>query len=112
MTLGEKVIGKIYFSSRGHGSFEIGYTFNGSFQGKGYACESTRGFLGYAFAQLGVRRIFAEINARNEKSIRLVERLKMRKEAEFVQYSPRRENSEIYDDMLVYAILKSEFEAG
>ena len=110
VTLGEKVIGKIYFSKRGNGSFELGYTFNGSFQGKGYAYESARGFLEYAFNELGARRIFAEINARNEKSIKLVERLKMRKEATFRELLPRKENAEIFDDFLVYAILKSEFE--
>ena len=65
--------------------------------------------IDYAFENLGARRIIAEINARNEKSIKLAERLKMRKEATFVQYAPRKENSGIYDDMLVYALLKSEF---
>lgn len=109
VVLSEKVIGKIYFSKRGNGNFELGYTFNKSFQGKGYAFESAKGMIDYAFENLGARRIIAEINARNEKSIKLVERLKMRKEAEFVQYAPRKENSQIYDDMLVYALLKSEF---
>ncbi len=64
-----------------------------------------------AFNRLGARRIFAEINARNDKSIKLVERLKMRKEATFRELLPRKENSEIYDDFLVYAILKSEFQS-
>ncbi len=109
VVLDKRVIGKIYFSKRDHGSFELGYTFNGGFQGKCYAYESTKGMLKYAFENLGARRIAAEINARNEKSIRLVERLKMRKEARFAEYLPRKENSEIYDDMLVYAILKREF---
>ena len=111
VVLDEKVIGKIYFSSRGHGSFELGYTFNGSFQGKGYAYESARGFLEYAFSELGARRIFAEINARNDKSIKLVERLKMRKEAIFRELLPRKENAENFDDFLVYAMLKSEFQS-
>ncbi len=98
VVLGEKVIGKLYFSARG----------SGSFQGKGYAYESARGFLEYAFNELGARRIFAEINARNAKSIKLVERLKMRKEATFRELLPRKENAEIFDDFLVYAMLKSE----
>lgn len=107
--LNDKVIGKIYFSEREHGSYELGYTFNGSYQGKGYAYESTKGMLDYAFSRLGVRRIFAQINARNEKSVRLAERLKMRKEAVFSEYAPRKENNEIYDDMFVYALLKNEY---
>lgn len=109
VVLDNKVIGKLYFSERSHGSFELGYTFNGNYQGKGYAFESAKGMIDYAFENLGARRIVAEINARNEKSIRLAERLKMRKEATFVQYAPRKENSGIYDDMLVYALLKSEY---
>ena len=111
VVLGEKVIGKLYFSARGNGSFELGYTFNGSFQGKGYAYESARGFLEYAFNQLGARRVFAEINARNDKSIKLVERLKMRKEATFRELLPRKENAENFDYFLVYAMLKSEFQS-
>lgn len=111
VVLGEKVIGKLYFSARGNGSFELGYTFNGNYQGKGYAYESARGFLEYAFNSLGARRIFAEINARNDKSIKLVERLKMRKEATFRELLPRKENAEIFDDFLLYAMLKSEFQS-
>lgn len=109
VVLGNKVIGKIYFSKKEFGSFEIGYTFNSSFQGKGYARESAEGMIRYAFEELGARRIFAEINARNEKSIRLIERLGMRKEALFRELIPRKENSDVYDDFLVYAMLKSEF---
>ena len=82
VVLESKVIGKIYFSRKDYGSAEIGYTFNKSFQGKGYAAESLRAFMGYAFGQLGVRRIFAEIDTRNERSVALAKRLDMRLEAE------------------------------
>lgn len=107
--LNNKVIGKIYFSKKDFGSYEIGYTFNGEYQGKGYAYESVKGMIVYAFSDLDVRRIFAEINARNTKSIRLVQRLGMRKEAEHIEIYPRKEDENIFDDILVYAILKKEF---
>lgn len=109
VVLGGRVIGKIYFSARGHGSYEIGYTFNRAYQGMGYAFESVCGMMGYAFRVLGVRRISADINARNVKSIRLAERLGMRREALHREFLPRKENENIFDDMCVYALLKSEF---
>lgn len=109
VVLGGKVIGKIYFSKKDFGSFEIGYTFNGAYQGKGYALESVKGMMSYAFSKLGARRIFAEINAGNVKSIKLVERLGMRKEAEHKEIYPRKEDENIFDDFYVYALLKNEF---
>lgn len=109
VVLKNKVIGKIYFSDKGYGSYEIGYTFNKKYHGKGYASESIMGMLRYAFSSLGVRRIFAEIDTRNEKSIKLVERVGMRKEAEHKELFPRKEENDVYNDFYVYAILKKEF---
>lgn len=106
-----KVIGKIYFSKKDFGSYEIGYTFNGAYQGKGYAYESVNGMIDYAFSALEARRIFAEINTRNIKSIKLVERLGMRREAEHKEIYPRKENENIFDDFYVYALLKNEHQA-
>ena len=54
VVLNNKVIGKIYFSDKGYGSYEIGYTFNRNYQGKGYARESIIGMMKYAFSFLGV----------------------------------------------------------
>ncbi len=108
VVLDNKVIGKIYFSDREYGSYEIGYTFNKNYQGKGYAYESVKAMMKYAFSVLKVRRIFAQINSRNEKSIKLVERIGMRKEAEYKEMYPRKENNTIYDDFYVYALLKKE----
>ena len=110
VVLNNKVIGKIYFSDKGYGNYEIGYTFNRDHQGKGYACESIIGMMKYAFSSLGVRRIFAEIDTRNEKSIKLVERVGMRKEAEHKELFPRKGETEVYNDFFVYAILKKEYQ--
>ncbi len=109
VVLENKVIGKIYFSKRSYESYEIGYTFNIKYQGKGYAFESVKGMLNYAFNTLNIRRIFAEINTRNEKSIKLIERLAMRKEATLLEYVPTKENSKIYDGMYIYALLQKEY---
>lgn len=108
VVLDGKVIGKIYFSKKDFGSFEIGYTFNGEYQGKGYAYESVKGMISYAFSALGARRIFAEINTRNVKSVKLAERLGMRREAEHKELFPRKEDENVFDDFYVYAMLKNE----
>ncbi len=109
VVLGDKVIGKIYFSRKGAGTYELGYTFNASYQGMGYACESITGFMGYAFEIPGVRRIIAEIDTRNTRSYKLAERLGMRREAEHRELFPSKENSGIFNDFYIYAILKKEF---
>ncbi len=106
--LGDKVIGKIYFSERESGSFELGYTFAAAFQGKGYACESLRAFLRYAFTLPGVRRIIAQIDTRNLRSVRLAERLGMRQEAAHRELYPDKTNPAQFRDFYVYAILKRE----
>lgn len=109
VVLDKKVIGKIYFSDKGYGSFEIGYTFNKAYQGKGFAAESIRGMMKYAFETLGVRRIFAEIDTRNSKSVNLAKRVGMRREAEHKELFPRKGENGVYNDFYVYAMLKKEF---
>ncbi len=109
VVLDGKVIGKIYFSDEGYGSYEIGYTFHKAYQGNGYASESIKGMMQYAFSALGVRRIFAQIDTRNSKSIRLAERVGMRKEALHKELFPRKGENHVYNDFLVYALLKKEF---
>ena len=104
-----KVIGKIYFSRRGGGSYEIGYTFNKAYQGQGFASERIKGMMNYAFDTLGVRRIIANIDTRNVKSVNLAERVGMRREAEHKELYPRKEDKSIFNDFYVYAILKKEF---
>lgn len=105
-----KVIGKIYFSDKGFGSYEIGYTFNKAYWGRGFAAESISGMIKYAFEVMNVRRIIAEIDTRNNKSINLVERVGMRREAEHKELFPRKENDGCYNDFYIYAILKKEYE--
>lgn len=109
VVLNNKVIGKIYLCDKDFGSYEIGYTFNKNFQGKGYAYESVCGMIKYAFSVLEVRRIFAEIDSRNIKSINLVERIGMRKEALHKELFPQKENDKFFNDFYIYAILKKEF---
>ncbi|MFT3805679.1 GNAT family N-acetyltransferase [Arenimonas sp.] len=54
---------------------EIGYNLHPDRQGRGLAREAVRLALAYAFERLGLERIEADIDPRNEASCRLVEKL-------------------------------------
>jgi RimJ/RimL family protein N-acetyltransferase len=63
---------------------EIGWSLAPDAQGKGYATEAARELLRLGFEEMGLHRIIAECDPRNEASIRVMERLGMRREASFV----------------------------
>jgi RimJ/RimL family protein N-acetyltransferase len=85
---------------------EIGYVFNARFQGRGYATEAVSELLRIGFEEAGVHRITANADARNVASIRVMERIGMRREAHFVQGSY--EKGEWVDEV-EYAILAEEW---
>jgi RimJ/RimL family protein N-acetyltransferase len=62
---------------------EIGWTLHPAVQGHGYATEGALEMLRLGFDELGLHRITAEADPRNRPSLRLMERLGMRPEAEF-----------------------------
>jgi RimJ/RimL family protein N-acetyltransferase len=64
---------------------EIGYVFNARFQGHGFATEAVTELLRIGFAEAGLHRITANADARNAASIRVMERVGMRREAHFIQ---------------------------
>ena len=67
--------------SREHAGGEIGWAFHPDFQGRGYAAESAAAVLGLAFETFDLHRVVARIDARNDASIKLAQRLGMRQEA-------------------------------
>lgn len=64
-------------------SAEIGFSLAAAHQGKGYMTEALRGLLAYLFG-LPVRRVFAQSDARNHASQRVMARAGLRPEAHFV----------------------------
>jgi RimJ/RimL family protein N-acetyltransferase len=56
---------------------EMGFTFAPGSQGKGYATEAVRGVIDLAFGPLGVALVYAIADARNHRSIALLERIGM-----------------------------------
>ena len=63
---------------------EIGWSLHPDARGKGYATEAARELLRYGFEDMGLHRIIAECDPRNVGSIRVMERLGMRREADHV----------------------------
>src|SRR5713101_9131559 len=61
------------------------YVFNPALGGRGYATEAANVMLRLGFEGLGLHRIVARIDERNESSVRLARRLGMRQEARLVR---------------------------
>jgi RimJ/RimL family protein N-acetyltransferase len=75
----------LMWHSREHRGGEIGYVLHPEFSGHGYATEAVRRLLGLAFDDLGLHRVIARVDARNDASARLARRLGMRQEAYLVR---------------------------
>jgi RimJ/RimL family protein N-acetyltransferase len=83
---GRQLIGDVvlFFRSAEHRGGEVGWVFHPGFSGRGYATEAAHALLHLAFDQLGLHRVIARIDARNEASLRLGARLGMRQEAHLI----------------------------
>ena len=91
-----------------HRQGEIGYVLHPDHHGRGYATEGAAAMLKLGFEGLGLHRIVGRLDARNEPSARVLERIGMRREAHL------RENEFVkgeWVDELVYAILDDEWHA-
>lgn len=75
----------LFWQSQEHAGGEIGYVFNPSLGGRGYATEAAALMLRLGFEELGLHRIVARLDERNEASARLARRLGMRQEARLVE---------------------------
>jgi len=71
----------LFWRSRAHAGGELGYVFNPALGGRGYATEAANVMLRLGFEGLGLHRIVARIDERNESSVKLARRLGMRQEA-------------------------------
>ena len=75
-----KMIGYILFNEIDEGIYELGWIFNRSFWRQGYAYESCKAVIDYAFGELKAHKVFAEtIDA--VKSVGLMKKLGMNLES-------------------------------
>ena len=105
-----KVIGNIYCGNRDFAAKEVGYIVNKHCQQKGYAAEAISAVIAQAFKD-GAHRVYAECDARNVPSWKLLEKVGLRREAHFRQniWFRRNENGvPVWKDTLIYAILEND----
>lgn len=88
---------------------EIGWVFAPDVTGKGYATEAARAITSAAFDDLGVQRVWAQLEPVNTASVRICERLGMRREALFEQASWFKGQ---WTDLAVYAIRADEWRSA
>lgn len=87
---------------------EIGYTIAKQQHGRGYGIDTVRTLFGYLFENRDKHRVTASCDPRNAGSIRLLERIGMRREGHTLESSWFK--GERADDLL-YAMLNREWEA-
>ncbi|MFD4958141.1 GNAT family N-acetyltransferase [Microbacterium sp. NPDC058389] len=88
---------------------EIGWILAPRAQGHGYATEAARLLLSLAFDELGLHRVYAELDPRNTGSVRICERLGMRHEGHFVEQMWLKGE---WTDTGHYALLEREWQAA
>jgi len=76
--------------------------------GQGYATEAARAVIGFGFEELRLHRIFVDIDPRNRASLRVAERLGLRREGHFVETSWSKGE---WTDSVVFALLDREYRA-
>ena len=64
---------------------EVGITLAPRWQGQGYAQDALRGLLRYCFGELGLHRVVALVDVRNQPCVALLESVGLRREGHFLQ---------------------------
>lgn len=85
---------------------EIGWSLHPDAAGKGYVTEAAHPLMKYGFEHFGFHRIFARIDTENTASVRIAERLGMRREAHLIENDSFNGR---WGSEYVYALLATEF---
>jgi aminoglycoside 6'-N-acetyltransferase len=104
------LVGTLYFhlTSADDRTAEIGWALLRREQGKGYAREAAALMIDAAFGEIGLHRVYAELDPRNEASVALCLRLGMRHEGHFVEHMWSKGE---WTDTGIYAVLEREWTA-
>ena len=107
----DKLIGSVtlFHMDFTHRRAEIGYAQGRAYWGNGYMQEALKAVLNYAFETLNLHRIEADVDPRNDGSVRTLERLGFQREG----YLRERwqVNGEI-QDALFYGLLRPDWETA
>jgi RimJ/RimL family protein N-acetyltransferase len=87
---------------------DFGYTFNRRYWGNGYAIEGTQALLQLAFSNLDLHRVWATCDVRNNASVRVMEKLGMRREGLFKKDVMQKGE---WRDSYLYAVLAEEWDS-
>lgn len=111
----DQLIGNLYFAPeepRYVKTYTLGYVLNPKYQGKGFATEACKEMLKHAFIEMGLHRVVAYCNQKNEKSWKLLERLGMRREGAMLKniyFKKDEQGKPIWANSYQYAILSEEY---
>ena len=101
-----KVIGYILFNEFDEGVYEMGWIYNRSFWRQGYAYESCKVVIDYAFGKLKAHKVFAEA-IDTVKSVSLMQKLGMQLEG--IQRSQTKDNHGNWADLYFYGLLEDDW---
>ncbi|PFG44779.1 aminoglycoside 6'-N-acetyltransferase [Isoptericola jiangsuensis] len=86
---------------------EVGWVFNPAYTGRGFATEALRSLLGIAFDHYRMHRVVAQLDARNDRSAKLCERVGLKREGHLrADWWSKGE----WTDTLVYGMLAREWQ--
>ena len=103
------MMGYILFNKLDEGIYEMGWIYNRSFWRQGYAYESCKAVIDYAFAELKAHKVFAEaIDA--VKSVGLMQKLGMQLEG--IQRSQTKDKHGNRADLYLYGLLEEDWRNG
>ena len=100
------MVGYILFNELEEGVYEMGWFFNRRFWRQGYAYESCKTVIDYAFGELNAHKVFAEtIDA--VKSVTLMQKMGMQLEG--IQRSQTKNFHGNWADLYFYGLLEDEW---
>lgn len=109
-----KLVGHLYFSQilpNRIFTWELGYIFNPLYHLQGYATEAAIALVQYGFDNLSVHRVVAYCNPENIASVRVLEKIGMRREGHFRKnmfFHESASGTPLWNDTFVYAILRED----
>lgn len=101
-----KMMGYILLNALEEGVYEMGWIYNRSFWRQGYAYESCKAVIDYAFTELKAHKIFAEA-IDTVKSVGLMKKLGMQYEG--IQRSQTKDNHGNWADLYFYGLLEDDW---